>query len=82
MVYKVGHVSDLLESYVMYWVGSTKASANKDTLIQGYKGKPLNRGVFLPPVLPSDFHHSEISAWAIARLLLWIPRGFIAVDIF
>ena len=42
MVYKVGHVSDLLESYVMYWVGSTKASANKDTLIHGYKGKPLD----------------------------------------
>ena len=65
----VGHVSGLLESYVMYWVGSTKASANKDTLIHGYKGKPLNRGVFLPPVLPFDFHQSEISAWSIADIL-------------
>lgn len=46
VVYMVGHVSGLMESCVMYWVGSTKASENKDTLIQGYKGKPLNRGVF------------------------------------
>lgn len=34
VVYMAGQVSGILTSYVTYWVGSTRASANKDSLIR------------------------------------------------
>ena len=34
VVYMAGQVSGILTSCVTYWVGSTRASANKDSLIR------------------------------------------------
>lgn len=34
VVYMVGQVSGILTSCVTYWVGSARASANKDSLIR------------------------------------------------